>query len=85
MVTLHSTMFLLIICSMMVTSHSFSLHSTMFLLIPSFSPNFSRVKSDFTFHYVSINSEQTVLESAQRRTFTFHYVSINSNFNENAI
>ena len=104
MITLHSTMFLLILLSVHLTVPLlFSLHSTMFLLIlvryekisypncPLHSTMFllilkvvhsKRPAAGFTFHYVSINTQQRPRRQSQSLTFTFHYVSINTRSSE---
>ena len=54
-----------------------SLHSTMFLLNPVDRKEFAAL-SVFTFHNVSIKSENKLLERRARVCFTFHNVSIKS-------
>ena len=55
-----------------------SLHSTMFLLIPFRGAYTNGFTSNFTSHYVSINTEDTVDTLTMEIIFTFHYVSINT-------
>ena len=58
-------------------SFSEALHSIMFLLIlgDAYDIDFN---SNFTFHYVSINTKKTEEDPLLKTSFTFHYVSINT-------
>ena len=84
MFALHSTMFLLILAGLILEASVLitSLHSTMFLLIPSRLRDFSYLLQIFTFHYVSINTENEFLRNTKSFSFTFHYVSINTRSSE---
>ena len=76
--SLHSTMFLLILVRYEKISYpNCPLHSTMFLLILKVVHS-KRPAAGFTFHYVSINTQQRPRRQSQSLTFTFHYVSINT-------
>ena len=55
----------------------YTLHSNMFLLIHR-PARWSCTANDFTFHYVSINTEKTCTLGWAQNYFTFHYVSINT-------
>ena len=54
------------------------LHSIMYLLIPSFKFMLDLKLTLFTFHNVSINSDELGLHDEVELIFTFHNVSINS-------
>ena len=58
-------------------SGKLTLHSNMFLLIHR-PARWSCTANDFTFHYVSINTEKTCTLGWAQNYFTFHYVSINT-------
>ena len=76
--TLHSTMFLLIPFLKRMSKHmQKALHSTMFLLIRCsiILQHFTRL---FTFHNVSINTDNGTDNDSERTSFTFHNVSINT-------
>ena len=76
--TLHSTMFLLIhLRTQFHIQTQPSLHSTMFLLILAFVQKQLSAAS-FTFHNVSINTQQHEWTVRKKRVFTFHNVSINT-------
>ena len=81
--SLHSTMFLLI---QIPFSHlqlfRQPLHSTMFLLIRDLTIKAARMRLNFTFHYVSINTLITSYTKTWSAVFTFHYVSINTRSSE---
>ena len=77
--SLHSTMFLLIQYTNRFISSSFStLHSTMFLLILWTGCCWNWFIFHFTFHNVSINTVEYLIQHFPRHDFTFHNVSINT-------
>ena len=77
--SLHSTMFLLILCVLAKRRRGrLPLHSTMFLLIRGFGDVRKCSVRHFTFHDVSINTHHTASDRGYIPVFTFHDVSINT-------
>ena len=75
---LHSTMFLLIpLSDQREVLQVVYLHSTMFLLIRGNCKSITG-KISFTFHNVSINTQESTFNPALVEIFTFHNVSINT-------
>ena len=75
---LHSTMYLLNLAQQNTDyAQTSNLHSTMYLLNPSGGEDMLD-DYKFTFHYVSIKSDSSVIKVGIGLKFTFHYVSIKS-------
>ena len=76
---LHSNMFLLILqTGIMNVYEEHHLHSNMFLLILSRLDRNGVRRTEFTFQYVSINTNSLPTWTGKSSSFTFQYVSINT-------